>query len=68
MIFVASRDAFRGFTFAVFSTYKIHLVVAAMINLSLIESSMFFFQLKLLIYCIRSKAYDVVMVVDSFFH
>ena len=38
------------------------------INQSLIESSMFFFQLKLLIYCIYfSKAYDLVLVVDPFF-
>ena len=37
-----------------------------MINPSLIESSMLFFQSKLAIYCIFFKAYDVVLVVNLF--
>ena len=53
MISMASRDAFGGFTFAAFSAKNIPVVVAVMISLSLIESSMFFFQSKLVIYCIR---------------
>ena len=52
MIFMASMDAFGGFTFAAFSAQNIPVVVAVMINPSLIESSMFFFQSKLLIYYI----------------
>ena len=44
-----------------------------MISPSLIESSMFFFQSKPVIYCksffiIRSKAYDIVLVVDPVFY
>ena len=42
MIFIASRDAFGSFTFAAFSAKNIPVVVAVMISLSLIDSSMFF--------------------------
>ena len=64
MISIASRDVFGGFTFAAFSAKNIRVVVVVMINPSLMESSMFFFQSKLLIYCIRffivrSKNYHV---------
>ena len=38
--------------FAAFSAKNIPVVVAVMISPSLIESSMFFFQSKLLIYCV----------------
>ena len=68
MISIASREAFGGFTFAAFSAKNIPVVVAVMIRPSLIESSMFFFQLKLLIYCIFFKAYYVVLVVGTVFH
>ena len=46
MIFMASRDAFHSFTFI---SKNIPVVVAVMIISSLIESSMFFFQSKLLV-------------------
>ena len=52
MMSMASRDAFGGFTFVAFSAKNIPVVVTVMISPSLIESSMFFFQSKLLIYCI----------------
>ena len=39
-----------------------------MISPSLIESSMLFFQLKLLIYCTFNEPYHVVLVVDAVFH
>ena len=53
---MAYRDAFGGFTFAAFDAKNIPVVVAIMISRSLIESSMFFFQSKLLIYCIGSSS------------
>ena len=53
MIYIASRDAFGGFTFAAFSAKNVPVVVAVMISPTLIGSSIFFFQSKLLIYCIR---------------
>ena len=69
MISMASRDAFGGFTFVAFCVKNIPVVVVAMISPSLVESSMFFFQSKLLIFIIYySKAYDVVLVVNSVFH
>ena len=43
MTSMASMDAFGGFTFASFSAENIAVVVAVMINPSLIESSTFFF-------------------------
>ena len=52
---MASRDAFGGFRFAAFSAKNIPVVVVVMISPSLIESSMFFFQSKLLIHCIFLK-------------
>ena len=55
MISIASRDAFGGFTSAAFSAKNILVVVVVMISPSLIESSMFFFKSKLLIYCIFLK-------------
>ena len=67
MISMASMDAFGGFAFDVFSAKNIVDVVTVMINPSLIESSTFFFQSKLLIYYIGSKAYDVVLVVGLVF-
>ena len=53
MVSMVSKDAFAGFMFAVFSPKNIPVVVAVLISPSLMESSMLFFQLKLLIYCIR---------------
>ena len=51
------------FTFTIFSTNNIPVVVVVMISPFLIESSMSFFQSKILIYCIvRSKSYDVFLV------
>lgn len=44
MIFIASRDVFDGIAFAAFSANNISVVVAVMMSLSLIESSMIFFQ------------------------
>ena len=55
MIFMASRDAFDGFTFATISVENIPVFVVVMISPSLMDSSMFFFQSKLLIYCIDLK-------------
>ena len=68
MISMASRDAFGSLTFAAFSAKNIPVVVAVIISPSLIESSMFFFQSKLLIYCNFSETYDVVLVVDPVFY
>ena len=68
MISMASRDAFGSFTFAAFNAKNIPVVSAFMISPSLIESSMFFFQLKLLFIVYLSKAYDVVLVVDPVFY
>ena len=67
MISIASRDTFGGFTFAAFSTKNIPVTVGVVISPTLIEPSMFFFQLKLLIYCIvffhiKSKAYYIGLV------
>ena len=55
MIFMASRDAFGGFTFSTFSVENIPVFVAVMISPILMDSSVFFFQSKLLIYCIGLK-------------
>ena len=71
MITMASRDGFGGFTFAAFNVKSIPVATVVTIIPSLIESSMFFFQSKLLIYCIRffitrSKAYNVVLVYRLF--
>ena len=49
MISIASKDAFGGFTIAVFSPKNIPVAPMAMINPSLREPSMFLFQSKLLI-------------------
>ena len=68
MISMTSRNAFGGFSFAAFSTYNIPIVVAVMINPSLIESSMFFSNQSYLFIVYFSKAYDVVLVVDLVFH
>ena len=61
MMSIASREAFGDFTFASFSAKNIPVVLAVMISLSLIESSMFFVPIKTthLLYrvIIRSKAY-----------
>ena len=68
MISMASRDAFGGFTFAVLSAKSISVVVAVMINPSLIEFSMFFFLIKATHFIVYfSKAYGVVLVVDLVF-
>ena len=50
---MASRNVFGGFSFASYSPKNIPAVPMVMISPSLKESSMFFLQLKLLIYCIR---------------
>ena len=69
MISMASRDAFGACTFADFSVKNILVVEVVMISPSLVESSMFFFQSKLLIFLMYfSKSYDVVLVVNSVFH
>ena len=49
-------DAFGGFTFAPFNTENIRFAVAVMINLSLIEFSILFFQSKIAVYCIFFKS------------
>ena len=56
MISIESRDAFGGFKFAYFNVKNILVVGAVMISPPLIESSLFFFQSKLLIYCIESSS------------
>ena len=56
MISMAFRDAFGCFMFAAFSVKNIPVVIAVMISPSLIESSMFFLQSKLLVYCIGSSS------------
>ena len=52
-MFIASRDAFGGFTFAAFSAKNSAVFVAVIITPSLIETSTFFFQSKLLTYLYR---------------
>ena len=52
-ISIASRVAFGGFTFAAFNPENIPAALMVMISPSLIESSMFFLQWKLLVYSIR---------------
>ena len=50
---MTSRDAFGGFTFTAFKPKNIPASSMVIINLSLKESSIVFFQLKLLIYSVR---------------
>ena len=50
---MGSRDAFGGFTFTTFRPKSIPVAPMVMVNPCLIEYSIFFFQSKLLIYCIR---------------
>ena len=56
---MASRDAFGGFKFAAFKPKKIPAAPTVMINPSLRESSMFFLQLKLLVYSIGFFYYQI---------
>ena len=72
--YMASRDAFGGFTFAAFKPKNIPAASMVMINPSLRESSMFFFQSKLLIYYIGSDLkhmtsfwWLILFVIDKFF-